>query len=308
MTLGYVYFKPSEKKTEEKEIVRNEVLASSLKILNKNKTLEYGETLTLDVTGTYDKKVTYQSNHTDIATVDENGVIHTKRPGKVKITVSSSQDDKDSMNLTITNNKGFITEKQLQEIDLNGYDNLMIVAHPDDETLWGGAHLLQGKWFVVCLTNKNNKVRKKEFENIIDYSNNRGLILSYPDKMNNKKDDWSYVKKGIDKDISTLLKYKKWKKIVTHNPDGEYGHIHHKMTDQMVTKETKNNKVFNKLYYFGKYYSKSNKSKNHGKKISSNLLNKKNQMINMFPSQMKAINKYWTQMIPYENWVKASNW
>ena len=29
--------------------------------------------------------------------------------------------------------------------------NLMIVAHPDDETLWGGAHLIEDNYYVVCV-------------------------------------------------------------------------------------------------------------------------------------------------------------
>ena len=32
-------------------------------------------------------------------------------------------------------------------------ESLMIVAHPDDETIWGGSHLLKGHYLVVCLTN-----------------------------------------------------------------------------------------------------------------------------------------------------------
>ena len=44
----------------------------------------------------------------------------------------------------------------------------MIVAHPDDETLWGGAHLKSGNWFVVCLTNHFTDVRKNEFKSVME--------------------------------------------------------------------------------------------------------------------------------------------
>ena len=53
----------------------------------------------------------------------------------------------------------------------------MVVAHPDGETLWGGAHLLDGKYFVVCLIDGYNKVRRQEFLNAIKKSGNKGLIL-----------------------------------------------------------------------------------------------------------------------------------
>ena len=34
---------------------------------------------------------------------------------------------------------------------------LMIVAHPDDESLWGGCHLLEGDWHVVSVTNASHQ-------------------------------------------------------------------------------------------------------------------------------------------------------
>ena len=108
----------------------------------------------------------------------------------------------------------------------------MIVAHPDDETLWGGANLFLYSYFVVCLTNGYNERRAKDFRQILNFTNNGGIILNYPDlKDSNKiRDDWSEVKNGILKDLSIILNYKNWNKIVTHGPDGTTGHIHHKKT------------------------------------------------------------------------------
>ena len=40
----------------------------------------------------------------------------------------------------------------------------MIVSHPDDESIFGGAALLREQgWKVICLTNGNDKIRSKEF-------------------------------------------------------------------------------------------------------------------------------------------------
>lgn len=47
-------------------------------------------------------------------------------------------------------------------------ESLMIVAHPDDETIWGGSHLINGNYTVLCITNGNNKKRKKEFMNVME--------------------------------------------------------------------------------------------------------------------------------------------
>ena len=43
-------------------------------------------------------------------------------------------------------------DKDLKKIDFSKYNKLMIVAHPDDETLWGGGHLIDGDYVVVCVT------------------------------------------------------------------------------------------------------------------------------------------------------------
>ena len=46
-------------------------------------------------------------------------------------------------------------------------ESLMIVAHPDDETIWGGSHLINGNYTVLCITNGNNKKRKGLTSNLV---------------------------------------------------------------------------------------------------------------------------------------------
>ena len=38
---------------------------------------------------------------------------------------------------------GHVTIRELDSLQLEDCTKLMVVAHPDDETLWGGAHLLE---------------------------------------------------------------------------------------------------------------------------------------------------------------------
>lgn len=59
---------------------------------------------------------------------------------------------------------------------------LMIVAHPDDETIFGGAHISKGGYFIVCLTNRDNSVRRAEFTAMLDLTKNEGVILDFPTK------------------------------------------------------------------------------------------------------------------------------
>ena len=54
-----------------------------------------------------------------------------------------------------------ITKSILNQMDLKNIDRVMVVAHPDDETLWGGMHLLNDKYLVICLTNANTRKYEK---------------------------------------------------------------------------------------------------------------------------------------------------
>ena len=147
-----------------------------------------------------------------------------------------------------------LSEETLSLADVGHTDKLMIVAHPDDETIWGGGHLMEGGYLVVCVTNGKNKERTQEFIDAVSKSGNNSLILSYPDKVLGERDDWEAVYDRIYDDIIYIMGYKDWSMIVTHNPDGEYGHIHHKMTSEIVTKAYDKLEPEAKLYYFGDYY------------------------------------------------------
>ena len=120
----------------------------------------------------------------------------------------------------------------------------------------GGANLYKDKYFVVCLTNGYNLDRANDFREFLKFTNNGGIILNYPDIQDGIRDDWSEVRTGILKDLSTILNYKYWEKMVTYGPDGTTGHIHHKKTCEFVTKIAKECNKFNNLYYFGKFYKK----------------------------------------------------
>ena len=48
-------------------------------------------------------------------------------------------------------------------------NNLLIVAHPDDETIFAGNSLLTYGFIhkVICVTNGDNTVRRSEFESVM---------------------------------------------------------------------------------------------------------------------------------------------
>jgi len=95
-------------------------------------------------------------------------------------------------------------KQQLKKINLDNINKIMIVAHPDDETIWGGGHLLQDDYLVVCITCGTNSTRVKEIKQAMNYSDDKLIMLGYPDKVWGKRSDWKYEKKDIKKDIKNL--------------------------------------------------------------------------------------------------------
>ena len=191
--------------------------------------------------------------------------------------------------------------------DWNSVESLMIVAHPDDETLWGSEELLKNKYLVVCITCGTNKKREKEIEAALKISKDRLIVLDKPDKVRGKRSDWKHYKKQIEYELKYVIKKKKWNTIVTHNPEGEYGHIHHKITSNIVTKVYNKEKI-GKLKYFGKYYSKKRINENKfAREIPEDIYDMKIEMIDSYKSQAFIKNRF-NQMYKYENLINAEDW
>lgn len=206
--------------------------------------------------------------------------------------------------LVLSNNHPSL-EKQLANLDLSDVDKVMFVAHPDDETIWGGAHLLQDKYLVVCMTCGTNKIRDREITKAMAYSHDELIMLGYPDKFLGIRSYWRNEFKSIVQNVRTILNYKDWKVVVTHNPQGEYGHQQHQLTSKIVTDiyGQKDN-----LYYFGKYYRKSKlKVTPKGSNLNKNVLHQKiNKMLPIYKSQT-FIDRKFGHMYPLEEWKKSTD-
>lgn len=129
-------------------------------------------------------------------------------------------------------------------------NKLMIVAHPDDEILWGGMNLLlDSGWHVIVSTHGNPKdFRYHELKNSIKYA---GV---YEWEMFNITDVYTEDQDKADKTFNNkttafyknLLKLskQKWDLVLTHNNLGEYGHAHHIALHNLVKKLFKNPQFF----------------------------------------------------------------
>jgi len=118
----------------------------------------------------------------------------------------------------------------------NSKNVAIIVAHPDDETLWAGGTILSHpswNWYVVCLSRKSDADRSTKFY--------KALQIYKADGIMGDMDDGPYQKPldeaDVEKAILELLPSKHFDLILTHNPSGEYTrHIRHEEVSNAVIK------------------------------------------------------------------------
>ena len=199
-----------------------------------------------------------------------------------------------------------LTDSELEASGINNATKLMIVAHPDDDMIWGGGHLMEKGYFVVVVTNRTKTVRKKEFYDVLEATGNDGIILSYPDKTFGRRDSWEHNRDDIIRDLEKVICYHDWELIVTHNANGEYGHQHHKMTHRFVTDIFKEHQdeLKSQLYFFGNYYTANEIDRVAGliPRITDKQLAFKEDILKLYKSQSKVV-KNLSHMNPFENWI-----
>jgi len=125
-------------------------------------------------------------------------------------------------------------------------DKLLIVAHPDDDILWGGANLLlQPGWMVIVASHNRNGRRGEFYKTMSNAGVYKALMYDVKDIYTEAVDfsDKLFKNTRFEKALRKLSQ-KQWKLVLTHNKQGEYGHEHHKSVGKLVKKIFPNVKVF----------------------------------------------------------------
>lgn len=112
----------------------------------------------------------------------------------------------------------------------------VVVAHPDDESLWCGGTLARltdggGEVVIVCLTNGGNAARAAEFNAACRQLRARGVILDFPDggHASLPRLDAALDRAAVDHCSGGILC------VLTHSPHGEErGHFQHRQSHRLV--------------------------------------------------------------------------
>jgi len=119
----------------------------------------------------------------------------------------------------------------------------VIVAHPDDETLWaGGTILLHTTWhfFVACLCRAGDRERAPKFYKALNILNSEGIMGDLDDSPELK----TLNENEVECAILDILPQKHFDLVITHNPTGEYTrHLRHEQVSKAVINLWNNGKI-----------------------------------------------------------------
>ena len=180
-------------------------------------------------------------------------------------------------------------------LEKGGGHALILIAHPDDETIWLGGTILRHSeihWTIFSLCREYDPDRFPKFLKVCKLYQAKAIISDLEDE------DILTVKKSIPEikeRLNKLLKGKKFDYLFTHGAKGEYGHFRHlgvhQATEQLIKeKKIKPENVF--------YFCYQGKNCGDGSKLSNDF-KKAKYILKLTPAELKQKRKIVNKMYGY---------
>ena len=123
----------------------------------------------------------------------------------------------------------------------------IFTAHPDDETIWMGGTILSRNdwiWKIFIATHNTNDERGIEFQKAIyEYKAQSGiqqLSFEFIEIMEDTQEENNIEIDNVTNKLNTI-NLDDYNVIFTHNVDGEYNHINHKVLGEYFKNKRKDN-------------------------------------------------------------------